>query len=181
MDEQENIKQWRAWVIRRNRLESVLKFIKENCPEIDKYFYPFIKKEYETRTGARTKDVPLYEGYLFLRYNDHPVVYHLLSNFPQVTTYCGPVSIEEINEMEAAQGKLYSDLKASRFMIGDLVTLKDGPFKGWEAHVVSVTHGTVKVKIDAKLLGSSGHEVVYPENQLEKKTELQNNVVQDIL
>ena len=174
-------KQWHSWVIRRNRLDNVVAYIREKCPEIDKFFYPFIKKEYQTKKGAtRIKDMPLYEGYLFLHYHDHPVVFHKLSNYPQVTTYCGPVEDHEISRMEEAQGKLISELKASKFRKGDPVLLKDGPFKGYEARVTSVNGGVVRVKIDATILGHSGHEVVYPEEQLERKTELQNTEVQDI-
>lgn len=175
-------KQWHSWVIKRNRLDNVVSFIKENCPEIDKFFYPYIKKEYQTKKGtARIKDMPLYEGYLFLRYHDHPQVFHKLSQYPQVTTYCGPVAEHEIERMQAVQGKLISELKSSRFKKGDIVILKDGPFKGWEAKVVSLSGGSVKVRIDAVILGASGHDVVYPEDQLERKTELQNSEVQDIL
>jgi transcription antitermination factor NusG len=174
-------KQWHSWVIRRNRLDNVVEYIKENCSEVDKFFYPFIKKEYQTKTGAkRIKDMPLYEGYLFLRYHDHPKVFHKLSRYPQVTTYCGPVSEQEIVSMEEVQGKLITELKASKFKRGDSVILKDGPFKGFEAKVSSVTGDIVKVRIDAKILGASGHEVVYPEDQLERKTELQNTEVQNI-
>lgn len=176
-----DIKQWHSWVIRRNRLDSVVGYIKENCPEIDKFFYPFIKKEYQTKKGStRIKDMPLYEGYLFLRYHDHPQVFHKLSRFPQVTTYCGPVSEHEIHLMEAVQGKLISELKASQFSQGDRVILKDGPFKGYEARVSSVRGDVVRVRIDAVILGTSGHEMVYPEDQLERKSELQNTEVQDI-
>jgi transcription antitermination factor NusG len=175
-------RQWHSWVIKRNRLDNVVSYIKENCPEIDKFFYPFIKKEYQTKKGVtRIKDMPLYEGYLFLRYHSHPQVFHKLSQYPQVTTYCGPVSEVEIEKMQAAQGKLISELKASRFKQGDTVILKDGPFKGWEAKVVSLNGTSVKVKIDAVILGSAVQEVVYPEEQLERKTELQNSEVQDIL
>ncbi len=173
---------WHAWVIRRNRLKSVVEYIKENCPEIDKFFYPFIKKEYQTKKGTSTriKDVPLYEGYLFLRYYDHPQVFHKLSRYPQVTTYCGSVSENEIALMEEAQGKLITELKASKYRKGDSVLLKDGIFKGFEAKVSGISGNIVRVKIDAQILGSSGHEFNYPEDQLEHKTELQNTEVQDI-
>jgi len=159
----------------------VVEYIKEKCPEIDKFFYPYIKKEYQTKKGTtRIKDMPLYEGYLFLRYYDHPEVFHKLSRFPQVTTYCGPVSEQEIRLMEEAQGKLITELKASKYQKGDRVILKDGPFKGYEAKVSSTKGDVVKVRLDATILGISGHEVVYPEDQLERKTELQNTEVQDI-
>jgi len=174
-------KQWHSWVIKRNRLDNVVEYIKENCPEIDKFFYPFIKKEYQTKRGkTRIKDMPLYEGYLFLRYHDHPQVFHKLSHYPQVTTYCGAVSEHEIKRMEAAQGKLITELKASKYKRGDAVILKDGPFKGFEGKVSSVSPDFVKVRITAQILGSSDHEVVYPEEQLERKTVLQNTKVQDI-
>ena len=174
-------KQWHTWVIRRNRLDSVITYIKEKCLEVDKYFYPLIKKEYLTKSGAkRVKDMPLYEGYLFLRYHDHPVVFHKLSCFPQVTTYCGPVKDEEIAQMEKVQGTLLAELKASRFFRGDRVILGEGPFKGWEARVVSTSGDSVRVRIDATILGASGHEMVYPEEQLEHRTELQNVEVRNI-
>ncbi len=176
-----NDKQWHSWVIRRNRLDNVVGYIKDNCPEIDKFFYPFIKKEYQTKRGTlKVKDMPLYEGYLFLRYDKHPQVFHKLSSFPQVTTYCGPVSEHEIKVMEEAQGKLITVLKASKYKNGDKVILKGGPFKGLDARVSSVREGVVRVRIDAKILGASGHEVIYPEDQLERKTELQNTEVQDL-
>lgn len=174
-------KQWHSWVIKRNRLDNVVGYIKESCPEIDKFFYPFIKKEYQTKKGTtRIKDMPLYEGYLFLRYDNHPEVFHKLSRYPQVTTYCGPVSEQEIEKMQEAQGKLITELNASQFKKGDRVILKDGPFKGFEGRVSSANTDVVRVVIDAKILGASGHEVVYPEDQLERKTELQNTEVQDI-
>ncbi len=174
-------KQWHSWVIRRNRLDNVVGFIKEHCEEIDKFFYPYIKKEYQTKKGtARIKDVPLYEGYLFLRYHSHPQVFHKLSNYPQITTYCGPVSEHEIQKMQDAQGKLITELKTSKFKKGDNVILKDGPFKDYEAKVSSTTGSIVKVRLDATILGISGHEMIYPEEQLERRTELQNTEVQDI-
>ncbi len=174
-------KKWYAWVIRRNRLDSVVEYIKESCPEIDKFFYPFIKKEYQSAKGrAVIKDIPLYEGYLFLRYHDHPQVFHKLSAYPQVTTYCGPVAEHEIQIMQEAQGKLITELKASKFKKGETVVLKDGPFTGWEAKVLGVNGQFVKVRIKAKILGSSRHEIAYREDQLERKTELQNSKVQNI-
>ena len=174
-------RQWHSWVIKRNTLGSVVSYIREKCPEVDQFFYPLIKKEYETKSGAkRTKDVPMYEGYIFLRYYNHPEVFHILSHFPQITTYCGPVLEAEIMIMQSAQGKLLSELKTSKFKPGDSVLLKGGPFKGYEAEIVSVIKGQVKLRVDATFLGSSGHEVAYPEEFIERKPELQNAEVQNI-
>jgi len=178
-EEQNNGKQWRAWVIKRNRIKNVIEFIQANCPEIDKYFYPQIKKEYITKRGTITKDRALYEGYLFLRYDNHPEVFHKLSAYPQITTYAGPVEQHEIDEMRAAQGKLLSEIKASRFKKGDPVTLLHGPFKGFDAEVISIKGENIQVSIHATLLGSPV-EMSYTEDEVERKSKLQNIEVQDI-
>jgi transcription antitermination factor NusG len=172
-------KQWHSWAIKRNRISNVVEYIQAECPEIDKYFYPQIKKEYETKRGTVTKDRPLYEGYLFLRYDNHPVVFHKLSAFPQVTTYVGTVEQHEIDLMMEAQGKLLSEIKASRYERGDKVVLLHGPFKGYEAAVISVKGENIKVMVHATLLGSPV-EMSYTEAEVERKSELQNIVVQDI-
>ena len=173
-------KRWYSWVIKRNRYENVIGYIRENVNEVDRYFYPMIKKEYQTKRGARVKDRPLYEGYLFLRYYDHAVVFHKLSAYPFITTYAGTVEPHEIEAMEAVQGKLITEIKASRFKKGDLVTLLSGPFKNFVATVSSTEMDQVKVKINAKILGQSGIDLVFAEDQIERKSELQNPGVQTI-
>lgn len=173
-------KRWYSWVIRRNSIEHVVKYIKDNCPEIDKFFYPQIKKEYQTKKGIKVKDRPLYEGYLFLRYDNSAVVFHKLSSYPFVTTFAGTVEDEEIERMQEVQGKLFSELKASKFKEGESVTLLEGPFKGFEARVVAVEGNAIRVRVDARLLGQQGIDMAYSEEQLERKTELQDMKVQDI-
>ena len=172
-------KQWHSWVIKRNRISFVVEFIQANCPEIDKYFYPQIKKEYTTKRGTITKDRPLYEGYLFLRYDNHPEVFHKLSSYPQITTYAGKVEQHEIDLMREAQGKLLSEIKAGRFKKGDSVTLLHGPFKGFDAEVASVKGENIKVNVHVTLLGSPV-EMSYTEDEMERKSKLQNIEVQDI-
>ncbi len=172
-------KRWHSWVIKRNRYENVIGHIRENVPEIDKYFYPLVKKEYQTKSGSRVQDRPLYEGYLFVRYNDHDQVFHKMSQYPFVTTYAGTVSEEEINTMQERQGKLLTELKASRFKPGEIVVLLEGPFKDFEAKVTSVDGDVIKVRVDAQLLGK-GVDMVFQEDSVERKSELQNIKVQDI-
>lgn len=173
-------KRWYAWVIKRNRFTNVVGFIKEQVPEVDKYFYPQIKKEYQTKKGVRVKDRPLYEGYLFLHYDNHDVVFHKLSAYPFVTTFAGTVADEEIRVMENAQGKLLSEIKTSRFSTGDALVLLSGPFKGFDALVLNTEGSNVKVKVDATILGQTGIELIFSEDQVERKTELQDAGVQNI-
>lgn len=173
-------KKWHSWVIKRNRYEYVINYIRDKVPEIDKYFYPQIKKEYQTKRGVRVKDRPLYEGYLFVRYNDHTSVFHKMSSYPFVTTYAGPVTDEEIERMQEAQGKLITEIKSSKYRPGDPVMLLDGPFKGFEGIVAEVDGDAVKVKIDAQILGKQGVEMTFNEDLVERKSQLQDMEVQDI-
>jgi len=173
-------KRWYSWVIRRNRFENVREYIRDNIPEVDKFFYPQVKKEYATKRGTRVKDRPLYEGYIFLRYDYPDDVFHKLSKYPFITTFAGPVSHEEIEIMQEAQGKLLTEIKSSKFVKGDTVILLTGPFKGFEAKIVHVEGETIQVKVNAKLLGQSEIEIPYHEDQVERKSELQNIEIQDI-
>ncbi len=173
-------KKWYSWVIRRNRLSNVVEYIRANVPEVDKFFYPQIKKEYQTKRGTYVKDRPLYEGYIFLRYSNHDVVFHKLSKYPFITTFAGLVTEREVHIMEEAQGKLLTEIKESKYAKGDKVLLLTGPFAGFEAKVTRVQGETIRVKVGAKLLGQSGIDMVYHEDQVERKSELQNTEIQDI-
>ena len=173
-------KKWYSWVMSRNRLDNVVEYIRANVPEVDKFFYPQIKKEYQTKRGTYVKDLPLYEGYIFLRYNNHAVVFHKLSKYPFITTFAGSVTDLEVQRMQEAQGKLLTEIKNSKYAKGDKVMLLTGPFAGFEAKVTRVEGETIRVKVGAKLLGQSGVDVVYHEDQVERKSELQNMEIQDI-
>jgi len=173
-------KRWHSWSIKRNRYENVIAHIRKNVPEIDKYFYPQIKQEIVTKRGVRVKDSPLYEGYLFVRYDNPDQVFHKMSQCPWITTHHpGIVAEDEIRIMEENQGKLLVDIKTSRYRKGDTVVLLEGPFAGFEAKVKSVGGGMVKVRVGAQLLGK-GVDQDLKEDLVERKSELQNTVVQDI-
>ena len=174
-------KNWYAWVVKRNRLKNVVSYIREQVPEVDKFFYPQIKKEYAGKKGTtRVKDRPLYEGYLFLHYDNAVEVYQKLNSYPFITTFAGEVSEAEIDKMEEAQGKLLSHIKASRFTKGDEVVLLSGPFKGFEALVLEVHPDQIKVRIDAKILGQQGVDLFFTEDALEHKPAIDGASVQDI-
>lgn len=173
-------KKWFSWVIKRNRLEVVLSYIKEHVPEVDQYFYPLIKKEYQTKKGVRIKDRPLYEGYLFLRYDCPDVVFHKLRNSPFITTFAGTVSEDEIARMQAAQGRLLSELKTSKYQSGDQVVLLSGPFKGFDATISHYDGTNLQVCVNATILGQREIRLPVKEEEVDRKTELQNTEVQNL-
>ena len=171
-------KRWYAWVIKRNRFDNVRNFIKNECPEVDHLFYPQARKEYSTKRGTRTKETPLYEGYLFLRYDNPSVVFHRLKAYPFITTFAGIVEEQEIKAMEKSQGKLISEIRVSKFSEGETVRLLNGPFKGMDATIISVDRTSVRALIDTKFLGKEGVEVVCNEEEIEKKSQIVDAKVQ---
>ncbi len=176
MDE---MRDWHTWAIKRNRYDNVIRHIRDNVPEVDKFFYPFIRKEYKTKRGVRVKDSPLYEGYLYVRYYNHAQVFHKMSQCPFVTTYVGIITEEELQAMEEAEGKLLTEIRTSKFRPGDTVIILEGPFKDFEARVVVVESGLIRVRVSAQLLGS-GVEMYFKEDSVEHKSELKNTKVQDV-
>jgi len=173
-------KHWYSWVIKRNRFENVIQYIKDEIPEVDKYFYPLIKKEYISKSGSRIKDRPLYEGYLFLHYEDSAPLYHKISANPFITTYAGVVTEEEMERMQQAQGKLISEVKASRFSEGETIRLLSGPFKGLEGKVTRIEGSTLNVAVAVEIFGHKQLDMVFSEDQIEKLTTLENVGVQVI-
>lgn len=175
-----NTKRWYSWVIKRNRFDNVVSFIKENVPEVDQFFYPLIKKEYQTKKGTKVVDRPLYEGYLFLRYDNADVVFHKLRAYPFITTFAGTVSEDEIQRMEESQGKLIAEIRTSRYLPGDVVVLLSGPFKGFDAIVTSTDGNHLQVRVDATILGQKEIRLPVREDEIDRKTELQNAEVQNL-
>ena len=173
-------KSWKAWVLKRNRLTNVLDFIKHKVPEVDKYFYPIARKEYSTKSGSKkVRERPMFEGYLFLHYDDNLKVYEKLKSYPFITTYAGPVRDKEIEDMVSRQGQLIREKKESIFRKADRVILLDGPFKGHKGVVDKASYGSVRVLLNIELLGKTV-EVVCLDSQLEKEGEIEGGSVVQI-
>ena len=60
---------WHVWTIVQQRYRKVEEFL-ESVSGIEEVLYPTVVKEYNTKSGKKTRDVPLYSNYIFVRYDN---------------------------------------------------------------------------------------------------------------
>lgn len=137
---------WYIWVIKTGKYEKVKKYL-ETIPEIEEYFYPTTPKEVKRDNGSVSKRrVPLYAGYLFLKYKYSHDMYHKLNSFPFITTYVGPCTKKDFEKIEKTM--LLESINTGGFIsVDDLVRVVCGPFKGLSGCVVGVNANNADVSL----------------------------------
>ena len=83
------------------------------------------------------------------------------SHIPEVMIAAIRRRVDEIN---AAGGELFDGLKA-----GDVVTIEDGPFKGYEAIFDARLSGEERVRVLLKLLKGQQFPLELPDRQIQRK------------
>ena len=96
--------QWHIWVIRQFKFDTIQDFLQRDVKEVEEVFFPTVLKECRVGKKVQKRRVPLYSGYLFLKYvdNDSSVYYKIRSN-PFITSYvglCEQASVEEMKKKE---------------------------------------------------------------------------------
>ena len=137
---------WYIWAIKINKFDEVERYI-STIPEIDEYLYPTTTKEYKLKAGVRKKRVPLYSGYLFLKYRNTPEVFYKLNTFPFITTYVGVCSGEDLSIVKEVRELEYINLFNKEIHVDDVVKVNSGPFLGLSGNVVSTTSANVCVAL----------------------------------
>ena len=146
-------KSWHVWTINQQRHKKVEEFLEEYAG-IEEYLYPTVEREYSTKSGKKTKDVPLYSNYIFIRYNDHPHTSILLEKCPWIKSYVGPCTAEEIKEVRRLSKQKYEDLlPTSDLREGHSYKLIGTPFKGMICTVVEMKDDD-KVIVSVRIFGA---------------------------
>ena len=149
---------WHIWVIKSGKYEKVKKHL-ESIPEIEEHFYPTTPKEFKRSNGSISKRrIPLYAGYLFVKYEYSPELYHKLNSFPFITTYVGPCPKKDFDKIESTL-LLESINTGGLLSVDDRVRVVCGPFKGLEGLVVGVNanNADVSLTIFGRLVKSTFH------------------------
>jgi len=137
---------WHIWVIKQNKFDTIKSFLDRDVPQVEEVFFPTVLKE--CRIGARLhkRRVPLYSGYLFLKYedSDNKIYYKIRSN-PFVTNYVGPCVNFNVEDMKIKEE--WNVLNKS-VDIGDRVEVVSGPFKQCKGTVHSFTGNRVTIKVN---------------------------------
>lgn len=138
---------WHVWTITINRYEALRKFL-DRQPEIKDILYPVAEKEYDTKSGTKRKDVPLYSNYLFLKYKHGSVIASKLESCSWIHNHLGTCSKKEMKEVRKLNKTRYEDLIfAGELQIGMQVKLIGTPFKDMMATLVGIDGNRLAVSI----------------------------------
>jgi len=121
-----------------------------------------IEKVFQVKKGKKvTKEKNFYPGYLFVEADiSQGEVKHLLRHTPGVLGFLGNVEPEplRLNEVMRLLGKV-DELTESEeeitgsFMVGESITVTDGPFSSFTGTIEEINHEKKKLKVTVKIFG----------------------------
>ncbi|MBQ3275150.1 transcription termination/antitermination factor NusG [Candidatus Saccharibacteria bacterium] len=127
----------------------------------DKIFDAIVPKEkqIEIKNGKRkVVDKKIFQGYVLVEMKLSDETWYIIRNTPGVTGFIGngtqptPVSEKEITKIKKRMG--VEDPKYSvNYEIGEVVSITDGPFKGFEGAVAEIDPVKGKLKVMVSMFG----------------------------
>ena len=137
---------WHVWSINQQRHGKVIDFLQE-LKGVEEYIYPVVEKEYATKKGKKTKDIPVYSNYIFVKCNYSNEFDVAMSECQWIRQYVGPCSDSEIKKIKEMNGQDYDDVMPNDYGIkeGMHVTLKNN---GFLVTVVEVHRDIITVALD---------------------------------
>jgi transcription antitermination factor NusG len=143
---------WYVWTIVQQRHKRVSEFLK-NLEGISEYFYPTVIKEYNTKSGKKNKDIPLFSNYIFIKYTHSNYLQDKISSNPWIKECLGKCSQKEMDDVLILSKRKYEDLiPTNEILKNHSYKLKGTPFKGMTCTVVNIEGD--KVAATVSLFGS---------------------------
>lgn len=144
--------------------DKVADSIKQRINSIDlknKIFDAIVPKEkqIEIKNGKRkVVDRKIFQGYVLVEMKLSDETWYIIRNTPGVTGFVGtgtqptPVSEKEIQKIKKRMG--VEDPKFSiNYAIGEVVSITDGPFKGFDGTISEVDSTKGKLKVMVSMFG----------------------------
>ena len=155
--------QWHVWTVISNRHNKIKEFL-SNLPEVKDFIYPTAEKEYNTKSGKKVKNVPLYANYVFLQYNHNIHTDSVIGLCPWICNYVGKCSQEEMNRVKISDKQRYEDLISDGDLyVGKQIKMIRTPFKGMLSRIVEIDGEKLVVSIslfgDERLIKCSANDV----------------------
>ena len=133
-----------------------------NTPEmLGKIFEALVPKEkqIEIKNGKRkVVDRKILQGYVLIEMKLSDETWYIVRNTPGVTGFIGngtqptPVSEKEIAKIKKRMG--VEDPKFSvKYEVGEIVSITDGPFKGFEGAISEIDAAKGKIKVMVSMFG----------------------------
>lgn len=137
---------WHIWVIKQNKFDVIKHFLESDVPEVKEIFFPTVLKEFRIGSVLKKRRVPLYSGYLFLKYADEEnKVYYKIRSNAFVTNYVG---LCEASSVETMKKKEEWNVLNKQVDVGDLVEVVSGPFQKCKGTVHTISGNKVTIKVN---------------------------------
>lgn len=143
---------WYVWTIVQQRHKRVSEFL-DTLDGISEYFYPTVVKEYTTKSGKKSRDIPLFSNYIFIKYSYTDDLHRAIIDNPWIKDCLGTCSQKEMDDVLVLSKKKYDDLvPTSTVCKNHSYKLVGTPFKGMICRVVSIEKD--KLVVSVELFGS---------------------------
>jgi transcription antitermination factor NusG len=142
------MQEWHVWSIIQAHYKNIENFL-TSLPEIEEFLYPKIIKEYETKFGRKTKNIPLYSTYIFVKYDHTPTTMAKLMSCEWLKGYIGTCNEQEIAAVNEVSKKKYEDLIPTKEVkVGHRYKLIGTPFKGTTCLVNDISNDRITVSVE---------------------------------
>jgi len=144
--------------------EKVAESIRQRADSLDmkdKIFQSLVPKEkmIEVKNGKRkVVEKKIFQGYVLVEMKLSEESWYIVRNTPGVTGFVGsgdaptPVSDEEIEKIMKRMGRQDPKHKID-FTIGEVVSITDGPFKGFDGAISEIDEAKGKLKVLVNMFG----------------------------
>jgi transcriptional antiterminator NusG len=157
-------KQWYAIHTYSGYEEKVAESIRQRCDSLDmkdKIFQVLVPKEkmIEIKNGKRrVVEKRIFQGYVLVEIKMSEDAWYIVRNTPGVTGFVGsgteptPISKEEIEKIQKRMG-LEQPKHKMDFRLGEVVSIVDGPFKGFDGAINEIDSQKGKLKVLVNMFG----------------------------
>lgn len=142
------MRKWHVWTIVSSQYKNIEVFL-NGLDEVEDFVYPTIKQDYNTKSGVKTKKIPLYSSYVFIKYNHNDRTSGLITCCPWIKNYIGPCSDKEMKEVVNTSKMRYEDLvQPTTLVVGGHYKMKADPFNGKMCRVCGIVGDKVTVSVE---------------------------------
>lgn len=157
-------KQWYAIHTYSGYEEKVAESIRQRAESLDmkdKIFQVLVPKEkmIEVKNGKRkVVEKRIFQGYVMVQIKMSEDAWYIVRNTPSVTGFVGsgseptPISSDEMEKIMKRMGKEEPKHKID-FAIGEVVSITDGPFKGFDGAINEIDPAKGKLKVLVNMFG----------------------------
>ena len=157
-------KQWYAIHTYSGYEEKVAESIRQRADSLDmkdKIFQVLVPKEkmIEIKNGKRkVVEKRIFQGYVLVQMKLTEDAWYIVRNTPSVTGFVGtgteptPVSNDEIEKILKRMGREEPKHKMD-YNVGDVVSITDGPFKGFDGAINEIDEQKGKLKVLVNMFG----------------------------